>query len=283
MRRWRGRVALVTGASKGIGVAIARTLLSHGLHVVGCARDPAPIRALAEELQQELQQDSRADTRGGNSAPGSLTALQCDLTQPAEIEAMFATIEQQLGGVDVCVNNAGFLPGPDNSLLGGDFATWQQTVHTNLLGTALCSQLFVRGLRARGAPEGHLINICSLTGHLVWPYAYLHFYTTTKQAVTALTEGLRQELLAVNAGGSSRIRVGQISPGLVDTGMVGRAQAADGNAASPGPEEVTRAWPPADLVGITPQDVADAVVYMMSTPPNVQVHDILLRPTDEQD
>ena len=145
MLRWRGRVALVTGASKGIGTCIATTLARHGMKVVGCARNPAPMQALVEELSSD-------------SESGSLTALQCDMTQPADIEAMFATIERDLGGVDVCVNNAGIWAGPGCSLLAGDVAAWQDTLNTNLLSAAQCSQLAVRSMRARGLPDGQLVT-----------------------------------------------------------------------------------------------------------------------------
>jgi len=259
MLRWRGRVALVTGASKGIGACIATTLARHGMKVVGCARNPAPMQALVEELSSD-------------SESGSLTALQCDMTQPAEIEAMFATIERDLGGVDVCVNNAGIWAGPGCSLLAGDVAAWQETLNTNLLAAAQCSQLAVRSMRARGLPDGQLVNICSLAGHGVNSYASLHVYNCSKYGVTALTEGLRQELLAVNAAAGSRLRVGQISPGLVYTPALGA-----------GPPAEDGLWPPAGLQGMKPQDVADAVVYLMSAPPNVQVDDIILRPISQID
>jgi len=261
MLRWRGRVALVTGASKGIGACIATTLARHGMKVVGCARNPAPMQALVEELPS-------------NSESGSLTALQCDMKQPADIDAMFATIERDLGGVDVCVNNAGIWGGEGCSLLAGDVATWRSILHTNILAAAQCSQLTVRSLRARGLPDGQLVNIGSTTSHVVMPYPALHFYGCSKYGLTALTEGLRQELLAVNAAAGSRLRVGQISPGFVHTPIFDTS-------AEPPPAD-DGFWPLAGLKGMTPQDVADAVVYLMSAPPNVQVDGILLRPIGQR-
>ncbi|GBN07441.1 Dehydrogenase/reductase SDR family member 11 [Araneus ventricosus] len=104
MERWRGRVALVTGASAGIGAGLCRALVQHGLTVVGCARRVDRIKAISEE-------DALKD------APGKLVAIKCDLTKESEILSMFDEIRRTLGRLDVCINNAGL--GYDASLLTG--------------------------------------------------------------------------------------------------------------------------------------------------------------------
>ncbi|XP_037085363.1 dehydrogenase/reductase SDR family member 11-like [Pollicipes pollicipes] len=179
MERWRGRVALVTGASAGIGAAICRGFVHHGMTVVGCARNHKRIEELAAELK---------DCRG------SLTAIHCDLTKSEEIEAMFRAIVKQFGGVDACINNAGLnFPG---GLLDGAIDKWRTILDVNVLALAHCAQLAIKSMKDRDATEGQVINICSMAGHVVPPLASIHFYTATEFAVTALTESLRQELAA---------------------------------------------------------------------------------------
>ncbi|CAL4087107.1 unnamed protein product, partial [Meganyctiphanes norvegica] len=93
MNRWTGRVALVTGASVGIGAAICRTLVAQGMKVVGAARNVHKVQALAAELKDHH--------------PGSLMAVKCDVSKDTDIMDLFADIKQLHGGVDACINNAG--------------------------------------------------------------------------------------------------------------------------------------------------------------------------------
>ncbi|XP_037092562.1 dehydrogenase/reductase SDR family member 11-like [Pollicipes pollicipes] len=248
MDRWRGRVALVTGASVGIGAAICRELVKHGMKVVGCARNVKQVQELAAEMKDCI---------------GSLTALHCDLTQSDQIEAMFGTIREQLGGVDVCINNAGLCFA--GSLVKGDVEKWRTILNVNVLALAHCSQLAIRSMKERDAAEGQIININSLSGYRVVVNPDVHFYAGTKFAVTALTEGLRQEMAAEPP---TKIRVAQISPGMVSTELAFRMHGGD---AVKG-ERLMK-------LGIDASNIANAVIYILSTPQDMQVHDILLRPT----
>ncbi|XP_037069474.1 dehydrogenase/reductase SDR family member 11-like [Pollicipes pollicipes] len=250
MDRWRGKVALVTGASAGIGAAICRELVHHGMTVVGCARNHKRIEELAAELK-------------GSS--GSLTAMHCDLTKSDEIEAMFCAITKQFGGVDVCINNAGL--NFTGGLLDGAIDKWRTILDVNVLALAHCAQLAIKGMKDRDVTEGQVINICSQAGHMVGPYPNSHFYTATKFAVTALTEGLRQELAADE---TNKIRVAQLSPGLVKTEIVGRMlnDMARGDVIMAG--------------GMDASAIAKTVTFVMSLPPDVQVHDVLMRPTSQK-
>ncbi|KAI8503780.1 Dehydrogenase/reductase SDR member 11 [Branchiostoma belcheri] len=144
MDRWRGRVALVTGASVGIGNATARALVQHGMKVVGCARDVDKIRETAAELQQ-------------TGAAGRLHPVQCDLTVEAEIRAMFDDIQSQHGGVDVCINNAGLAI--EAPLLSGSFEDFRTMTDVNILAPTLCTQLAVQQMRKRGVDDGHIITL----------------------------------------------------------------------------------------------------------------------------
>jgi len=248
MDRWSGRVALVTGASVGIGAAICRALVSHGLKVVGAARNVDKIQALADELRGH---------------PGSLMAIKCDVSKDADIMAMFAAIKQQHGGVDVCINNAGM--SHNKSLLEGTPEQWREMVNINVVGLCLCTREAVSSMRERGVDDGQIIHINSMSGHRVTPSSSTHFYASTKHAVSALTEGLRQELRELK----TNIRVASISPGVVETEFFSRMK---------GDAEAARKFYES-MDPIQAKDIADSVVHVISAPKHVQIHDILIRPT----
>ncbi|GFY74950.1 hypothetical protein TNIN_128841 [Trichonephila inaurata madagascariensis] len=119
MERWYGKVALVTGASAGIGAGICRTLVQHGMVVVGCARSVDKIRAICEEDAVK-------------TSPGKLVAIKCDLTQESEIVSMFDEILRTFGRLDLCVNNAGL--GHDSPLLTGNTSDWRNMLDVSALG-----------------------------------------------------------------------------------------------------------------------------------------------------
>ena len=245
INRWRGRVALVTGASSGIGAAIASRLAGEvGMRVAVMARR-------AERLT-ELQEDIRA--LGGES-------LVCagDVTNVDDIAVTFETIRSHWGGIDLLVNNAGIAAMAEIS--SADPKRWEATVATNVLAPANCMQAALEDLRTRD--EGQIINISSM-------YAYHYqvpnfaMYQASKAAVVALTNSLRAEI----ATQGNTIRVGMISPGMVATEF--RGQATDGKFAY---ESYFENYEP-----LVPEDITDAVLYMLSTKPHVQVQDILISP-----
>ncbi|XP_064606930.1 dehydrogenase/reductase SDR family member 11-like [Liolophura sinensis] len=246
MERWRGRVALVTGASKGIGSQITRVLASHGLKVVACARSEDKLQELAEELQSSM---------------GDVFPIRCDLRSEVDILKMFAAIEERWGGVDVCVNNAGLAL--NASIIDGDSEDWRTMIDVNVMAVCYCTRESVRSMRRRQVDDGQVININSLSGHRV---GKAHFYSATKFALTSLTEGTRWELRGID----SHIRVTSISPGLVKTNfasvLMGEAGAAE--------TYNTRQY-------LEAKDIADMVVTVLSTPKHVQIHDILVRPTEQ--
>ncbi|XP_026047119.1 dehydrogenase/reductase SDR family member 11-like isoform X1 [Astatotilapia calliptera] len=248
MERWRGRVALVTGASVGIGAAIAVELARLGMKVVGCARDVGKIQKLAAECQS-----------AGHS--GVLVPFKCDLTNEEEILSMFAAIKEQHRGVDVCINNAGLAhPEP---LLSGKTSGWKNMMDVNVFGLSICAREAYQSMKERHVDDGHIININSECGHHVIPLADVHFYTATKFAVTALTEGLRQELRAEN----THIRATSISPSLVKTEFPLRLY-------SNNPDIKARAF--SAYKPLEAKDVVNAVIYVLGAPPHVLVCDLLL-------
>ncbi|XP_051522016.1 dehydrogenase/reductase SDR family member 11-like isoform X2 [Myxocyprinus asiaticus] len=198
MDRWKGRVALVTGASVGIGAAIAKSLVQHGMKVVGCARNLQQIEKLSAECVS-------------SGFSGTLIPYKCDLSVEEEILSMFASIKVQHQGIDVCINNAGLaLPEP---ILSGKTSGWRTMMDVNVTGLSVCNREAYLSMKERNVDDGHIININSMCGHRVVHNADVHFYTATKYAVTALTEGLRQELREAK----THIRATCISPGLVET------------------------------------------------------------------
>lgn len=239
------RVALVTGASSGIGQAISQQLAAAGVKVVAAARRLERLEAL-REAHAEL-----------------ITPLPVDLREPASIHALFAAIQERHGGVDILVNNAGL--GYETPLIGGNESMWREMLEVNVLALSICTSLAVQSMRARG-DKGHIVHVSSMAAHRVPPGSGM--YSASKYAVRSLTEGLRQELRA----SGSQIRIGSISPGYVETEFHARFYQSEERA-----EAAYRQFPV-----IQPQDIASLVLQILEAPPHVQVHDILLRPTLQQ-
>ncbi|XP_070572613.1 dehydrogenase/reductase SDR family member 11-like [Ptychodera flava] len=255
MERWINRVALVTGASVGIGKAISHALVERGMVVYGCGRSVDKIKSHSEELKSQ-------------SAKGSLHAVKCDLRNEEEILSMFAEIKRNHGGVDVCINNAGL--SINANLLDGRTDDWKTMLDVNVVALSICTREAVKQMRERNVDDGHIIHLNSMSGHRMPTMGYTNFYCGTKYMVTALTEGLRRELREMG----SHIRASCISPGLVsDTEFLLRAS--DGN------ENLVR-----DVFSkqkaVEPKDIADMVMYILAAPPHVEIHDIFVRGTEQK-
>ena len=247
MKRWQGKVALVTGASSGIGAATVKRLLLAGMKVVGCGRRKERLMALMQE----------ADPSGQNAL-----ALAVDLRDTHQIQNLFAKVRKQWGGVDVLVNCAGL--GHQSPLVSGDVEQWREMLDVNILALCVCTQEAIADMRQRG-DDGHVIHISSMAGHRVPPNGGV--YSATKYAVRALTEGLRGEMRALG----SHIRVSSVSPAYVETDFVAQYHGSEDKA-----KDIFSRFPV-----LQSEDIADAVVYMLSCPPHVQVHDLLVRPTEQ--
>lgn len=246
-------MALVTGASVGIGAAIAKDLVQHGMKVMGCARNVEKIQKLAAECQS-----------AGYS--GVLVPFKYDLTSEEDILSMFSAIKGQHQGVDVCINNAGLAhPEP---LLNGKTSDWKNMMDVNVIALSVCTREAYQSMKERNVDDGHIININSMSGHRIVNNADVHFYSATKYAVTALTEGLRQELREAK----THIRATCISPGLVETDFCFRLYPHN-------PERATSAY--SKIKCLEAKDIAEAVTYVLSAPPHVQVGDIQMRAVEQ--
>lgn len=191
MENWQGKIAVVTGASAGIGSAICVEFARHKITVVGLARRKDRIEELAKE---------------NKNLPGKIHAIACDVTDSASIAAAFDAIERQFGGVDILVNNAGTYRKAKALDLQEPEETYTITLDTNLKGLLMCSRRAYKTMQTRNA--GYIINVNSVAGHIsagALPVEFgLNIYGATKHAVTQTTEVLRLELAAQ---GNKKIRV----------------------------------------------------------------------------
>ncbi|MEM9695206.1 MAG: SDR family NAD(P)-dependent oxidoreductase [Myxococcota bacterium] len=243
LERWTNKVAVVTGASSGIGRAIALRLAKEGVRVWATGRSEEALKQLAD-----------TDER--------IVAHPLDLRDVGATERMFEAVRASVGGVDIMVNNAGL--GHAAPLTGGDTEQWREMLEVNVLALCVCTREAVADMTRRGA-AGHIFHVSSMAAHRVPPGSGV--YSATKYAVRSLTESLRQELRAEK----SPIRVTALSPGFVETEFAvryhKRAEAAD---------EAYGRYPV-----LQPEDVAEALVYALAQPDHVQVHDVLMRPTEQ--
>lgn len=238
-----GRVALVTGASAGIGRATALRLAAAGMRVAVCARRAERLQALQSEVEQ-------------------LLPIPADLRDEGDVQRVFAAVRERWGGVDVLVNNAGL--GHMAPLVSGSTEHWREMLELNVLALSVCTREAITDMRRRG-DDGHIVHISSMAAHRVPPGSGM--YSATKFAVRALTEGLRQELRELG----SKIRVSAISPGFVET------EFAELYHKDPAAKERTYG----KFKVLEADDVAWLVHALVSAPPHVQIHDVLLRPRDQ--
>jgi NADP-dependent 3-hydroxy acid dehydrogenase YdfG len=241
-----GRSAIVTGASSGIGVATARALVAAGASVTLAARRLDRLEALAAEL-------------------GTKAAVQpTDMRREEDILRLFASARERFGGVDILINNAGL--GRSAPLSSAPTEPWREMLEVNVLGLCIATREAIRDMERRNH-AGHVVHVASMASHRV-PSPDSGVYSATKFAVRALTEALRQELRARN----SPIRVSAVSPGHVFTEFADVFSGRPGSAA-----EIDRR-----SKILEPQDVAEAILFVVTRPPHVQVHDVLMRPTGQR-
>jgi NADP-dependent 3-hydroxy acid dehydrogenase YdfG len=232
------RVAVITGASSGIGEAIARVLVAEGYRVVLLGRRLERIAALADEL--------------GNGT----IAIQADVTDRSSIVAVAERVQQELGGADVLINNAGVM-------LTAPFASdkrseHRQMVETNLLGAMTATEVFLDQLRAR---KGDLVNISSVAARVA-PAGFAA-YSATTWGLNGWSEALRVEL-------QPDIRVMVIEPGAVATELSDHITHDES-------KKLARDY--RDNVAMPAQDIAEVVAFALGRPKRITLNEILVRPT----
>ena len=189
--RLANKVALVTGGSKGIGLAVAEEILERGGSVAICARNAAEVQAVGKQLEERF--------------PKRVLAMRCDVRRENEVEATFAAVDERFGGIDVLINNAGV--GFFKNLEKMTLEEWNTIIETNVTGVFLCCRAAVPRMRTRGG--GYIINLSSLAGKNAFPQATA--YNASKFALNGMSEALMQEVR------HDGIRVSYVMPGSVNT------------------------------------------------------------------
>ena len=241
-----GRVALVTGASSGIGEATAVALAQQGAAVAVGARRADRLAALVERIEGE----------GGRAL-----ALELDVTDEAQCRAAVQRTVDGLGGLDVLVNNAGvMLLGP---IEGADTEDWRRMITTNVLGLMYMTHAALPHLLAR---TGDVVNVSSVAGRTARSGAGV--YNASKWGVNAFSESLRQEVTGRG------VRVVVVEPGAVATELTDHIT-------HPGAKEQIQGFV-RQMRALQSEDIAGAVVYAVTQPAHVAVNEILVRPTDQE-
>ena len=242
----KNKIVVVTGASSGLGEATARLLSAQGATVVLGARRADRLQSLAKDLE----------SRGGKAL-----ALTTDVTRREQVKALVDSAVQAYGRIDVMINNAGLMPQAALERLKVD--EWEQMIDVNIKGVLYGIAAALPHMQRQKA--GHFINVSSVAGHRVGPGFAV--YAATKYAVRALSEGLRQEVKPYN------IRTTVISPGAVATELPDSVT---------DPDASTRIRTFYEQVAVPADSFARAVAFAMSQPEDVDINEILYRPTRQE-
>ena len=243
MAKLEGKVAVVTGASSGIGEATVRALAAEGAAVVAGARRKERLDGLVEEV-----------TRDG----GKAIAVECDVTDEDQAHDLVRRAVEEYGRIDVLVNDAGVML--LSRIERGLSDQWRQMFEVNVMGLLYATDAAIGHMKEQGS--GHLINISSTAGREVRVTGGV--YSGTKFAVVAISDGLRQELLGDN------IRVTVVEPGVVRTEL--RTHITD--------EEAQQGMSRFEGIEILEaEDIANAIVYAAVQPERVSINEVLIRPT----
>jgi len=244
MAKLDGKVAVITGASSGIGEATAEALAAEGAAVVVAARREERLSDLVERI---------------NGNGGKALSVECDVTDEEQAHDLIQRARDELGRVDILVNNAGVMQ--LSKIEKGLSDEWRRMFDVNVLGLLYVTDAAVQVMKEQGS--GHLINISSVAGRKSGPLRGA--YSGTKFAVNAISEALRVELLEDN------IRVTMVEPGAVETELPDHITDEEA-------KEGISALYQTDI--LQPEDIAAAIAYCAVQPERVSVNEILIRPTE---
>ena len=248
MNRIQGKTVVITGASAGIGQACARAFARHGAELILLARREDRMNAVADDIERENGKRPRT--------------FVVDVRDRDGVIAFGRRLEEDGIAPDVLVNNAGLSRGLDK-LQEGSFEDWDEMIDTNVKGLLNVTRVILPMMVRRD--RGHVVNIGSTAGHLVYPRG--NVYNATKFAVRALNEAMNLDLLG------TRIRVSSIDPGMVETEFSKVRFRGDEERAA----AVYRGFQP-----LTADDIADAVLYVVNAPEHVNVLDMVILPTAQR-
>lgn len=239
----QGKVAVITGASSGIGEATVVALAKAGAKVVIAARREDRLRALEEKIQ------------------GDVLSVVTDVAVQTDVENLMKQAKDTFGHVDILINNAGVMLLSYLDKL--HVKEWDRMIDVNIKGLLYGIAAVLPIMKEQ--KSGHIVNVASVAGHRVLPASAV--YSGTKFAVRAISEGLRQELSP-----QSGIRSTIISPGIVDTELTHHITDAD----------VQESIRNRELTSLTSEDIARAILYAVTQPQHVNVNEIIVRPTEQQ-
>ncbi len=241
-----GKAVVITGASSGLGEETARHLSAQGANIALGARRTERIESLADEI---------------NSNDGKALAVTTDVTERDQVKNLVDSAVDEFGRVDVMLNNAGLMPLSQIESLKID--EWNQMIDVNIKGVLYGIAAALPYMKEQ--KSGHFINISSVAGHKTYPGSVV--YSATKSAVRVLSEGLRQEVKPYN------IRTTIISPGAVKTELLEHISDQD-------IQEANKEF--VGEVGLTPDAYARLVAYAINEPEEVDINEILFRPTNQE-
>ena len=247
VRPLTGKVALVTGASSGIGEATAVALAGAGAAVAIGARRRDRLDALAGRLRED---------------GATVLQLDLDVTDEAACADAVRRAREELGGLDILVNNAGVML--LGTIVGADPEDWRRMLSTNVLGVMYMTHAAIDGMVEQGS--GDVVNISSVAGRTA--RKGVGVYNASKWAVNAFSESLRQEVTGRG------VRIGLVEPGAVTTELTDHITQSAARAAAKQSH--------ADMRPLHADDIARAVLYLVTQPPHVAVNEILVRPTDQE-
>ncbi|MFB4169560.1 SDR family oxidoreductase [Virgibacillus sp. JSM 102003] len=242
MAKLSGKTAIVTGASSGIGAAIAEHLANEGANVVLAARRKEKLDELVESIN--------------NTEGGKAIAVETDVAKQSEVDTLAEKATETFGEIDIYVNNAGLML--MSTIQKGHVNEWDQMIDVNIKGVLYGVNSVLPKMIER--QTGHLVNISSVAGHEVSKVNAV--YSATKFAVRALSMGLEKELARTG------VRVTNISPGAVDTDLASHGT----------DEDLKKKASNSDRKKLERDDIARAVVYAVTQPDYVNVNEVTVRP-----
>jgi len=243
------KVAIVTGASSGIGYATALALSRAGAKVAAGARRTDRL----ESLQKEIANNG-----------GEVFIQKLDVTKKADCDAFVDAVVKKWGTVDILVNNAGIMPLSFFKNLKVD--EWDQMIDVNIKGVLYCTAAVINHMVEK--KSGHIINVSSVAGRIVFPAGSV--YCATKHAVAAFSEGLRQEFSQ-----RANIRVTCIEPGEVATELLNTIT-------DKSLEKYVQSAKQREAQQLQSEDIANAILFAVESPPHMNVNEILIRPTTQE-
>ncbi|HVF02018.1 MAG TPA: SDR family NAD(P)-dependent oxidoreductase [Rubrobacteraceae bacterium] len=246
MAKLDGKVAVITGASSGIGEATAEALAAEGAAVVVAARREDRLNDLVGRIEGD----------GGRVLP-----VACDVTDEEQAHALIQRAKDELGSVDILVNNAGVMQ--LSKIEKGLSDEWRTMFDVNVMGLLYVTDAAVQAMKEQGS--GYVVNISSVAGRKTRPGVGV--YSGTKFAVNAISEALRQELIEDN------VRVTMIEPGAVETELPNHITDEEAK------EGIDALYQLDDILQV--EDIANAIVYCVTQPARVSINELLIRPTQQ--